>query len=198
MRPTRDNCAPKRGGVAPTQAYALPNLRGSRQPARMAVVAPFAELRSQAARDSRFVAAFEYVAEILRQGTPSRRRFDALTLGASEKQDLGGGVFAIEQVYHTKNRSDGFFESHRKHIDVQVIVSGIEVMELEDIGRLVVSMPYDAERDLIKYTDTAAASRLNLRAGDAALFFPADGHMPCLHPAAGPTLVRKTVVKVPV
>jgi biofilm protein TabA len=42
-----------------------------------------------------------------------------------------------------------------------------------------------------------AASVLRMRAGDVAIFFPADGHMPSLHWRDG-GLVRKTVVKVPV
>jgi YhcH/YjgK/YiaL family protein len=80
---------------------------------------------------------------------------------------------------------------------VQVIVAGEEAMEVEDITRLTVAEPYLEPRDLIKYADTASASRLRMRAGDVAVFFPVDGHMPCLQ-LNGPLLVRKTVVKVPV
>jgi biofilm protein TabA len=68
---------------------------------------------------------------------------------------------------------------------------------VQDVSRLVVSDPYNPERDLIKYADSADPALLKMRAGDVAIFFPEDGHMPSLRwRTAG--LVRKTVVKVPV
>ena len=96
-----------------------------------------------------------------------------------------------------RSRPDGFFESHRKYIDVQVIVAGEELMEVKDISQLAVSDPYAPERDLIKYGDAADTSVLKLRAGDVAVFFPEDGHLPSLR-WRNADLVRKTVVKVPV
>lgn len=164
----------------------------------MAQFGPFASLRAQNP-DARFARAFAYVDAVLRAGSPEHARLAALAAGQNERVELGDGVFAMEQVYVPKLRSEGFFESHRKYIDVQVIVAGAEVMEVEDITRLAVTMDYDAERDLLKYATLAPhAARLVQRAGDVALFWPADGHMPSLavDPAA-PGLVRKTVVKVP-
>ncbi|HET7536223.1 MAG TPA: YhcH/YjgK/YiaL family protein, partial [Candidatus Didemnitutus sp.] len=93
-------------------------------------------MRVQAASMTQFAAAFAYVAEILDAGSAARHRISVLGVGASEKIDLGGGTFAIEQVYQAKPRTEGFFESHRKYVDVQVIVEGIEAMEVEDIRRL--------------------------------------------------------------
>lgn len=166
-------------------------------PVYMAQFGPFATLRTQQIAPQ-FAAAFAYVEEALRPGTAVHARIMSLAVGTSEKVELSGGAFAIEQAYLAKARPDGFFESHRKLIDVQVIVAGEEAMEVDDIARLTVSMDYDAERDLLKYADTAKASRLAMRVGDAALFFPADGHMPSLRLGAAEQLVRKTVVKVPV
>jgi len=157
-------------------------------------------LPGQAPAAEKFAVAFAYAGSAVRPGSEEHRRILALAPGASEKIELGGGVFAIEQVYHAKLRPECFFESHRKYIDVQVIVEGAEAMEVEDIGRLVVAQPYLEERDLVKYAEIATASRLVVRAGEAAVFFPTDGHMPCLRIASGDSataLVRKTVVKVP-
>ena len=80
------------------------------------------------------------------------------------------------------------------HADV---VEGEELMEVEDVSRLVVADPYNPERDFIKYADTSVGSVLRMRTGDVAIFFPEDGHMPSLQ-WRGTGLVRKTVVKVPV
>lgn len=164
----------------------------------MAKFGPFSKLRAQITPSSQFAAAFDYVAEALRPGSPVHRRILGLPIGATERHDLREGAFALEQVYDAKPRPEGFFESHRSYIDVQVIVEGIEAMEVADIARLTVTLPYVPERDLVKYAQVDDASRLILRAGDAVLFFPDDGHMPSLRIDGQPSLVRKTVVKVPV
>lgn len=150
-----------------------------------------------AAGDPRFVAAFAYVNDLLEAGTPAWERINRIAVGETGRIELAGGAFALEQVYHPKPRPEGFFESHRKYIDVQVIVSGAELMELADISRLDVAETYNPERDFIKYADLAGATVLRLGPGDAAIFFPDDGHMPSLR-WHGAGLVRKTVVKVPV
>jgi biofilm protein TabA len=162
----------------------------------MALFGPFAQVRDQI-RDVRFTVALAYVAEMLRPGSAAQSRIGLLGVGQTERIDLAAGAFALEQAYEPKQRPDGFFESHRTYIDVQVIVAGEELMEVEDISRLTVAQPYLAERDLIKYADTAVASVLRMRTGDLAIFHPEDGHMPSLY-WRGSGLVRKTVVKVPV
>jgi biofilm protein TabA len=164
----------------------------------MALFGPFPTVREQVKTDSRFAAAIEFVAEALRQGSDSHRRLMELAEGTSEKIELSGGSFAINQSYQAKLRPEGFFEAHRKYIDVQVIVDGFESMEVEDLSRLEVSQEYNAERDFLKLADTSAASVLAMRAGDVAIFFPEDAHMPSLRLDNRPSLVRKTVVKVPV
>lgn len=163
----------------------------------MAVFGSLPAVRAQLAHDARYTATFDYVAEMLDADSAARRRINGVTVGATERVELAGGAFALEQTYAPKPRPEGFFESHRKYIDVQVIVEGEELMEVEDVSRLVVTQDFTPERDLIKYADTANASVLRMRAGDVAVFFPEDGHMPSLH-WRGTGLVRKTVVKVPV
>lgn len=162
----------------------------------MAIFGAFQEVKAEV-KDPRFAAALAYVAECLQAGSEAQARIGRIAAGVTERLDLAGGAFALEQAYVPKARAEGFFESHRKYIDVQVIVAGEEQMEVEDVARLVVTEDCTPERDLIKYADTATASILRLRAGDVAFFFPADGHMPSLH-WRGAGLVRKTVVKVPV
>lgn len=164
----------------------------------MALFGSLATLRTQAPQRPAFTDAFDYVEEMMCQDSAGRLRLNALQPGKSNKVELGRGVFAIEQAYETKSRGEGFFESHRNHIDLQVIVSGEELMEVIDVSRIIVREPYDAARDLITYLDATDASKLSVRAGEAAIFFPADVHMPSLRLQASAALVRKTVVKIPV
>jgi biofilm protein TabA len=164
----------------------------------MAVFGPFLTVRDQLIHDVRFAAAFAYVGEMLSAGSAARTRIGRIAAGVTERIELAGGSFALEQVYHTKTRPEGFFETHRKYIDVQVIVEGAEWMELVEAAQLTIAEGYNETRDLIKYADITTASLLKLGAGDIAVFFPEDGHMPGLRPEGRVGLVRKTVVKVPV
>ncbi|HWL16585.1 MAG TPA: YhcH/YjgK/YiaL family protein [Opitutus sp.] len=164
----------------------------------MALFGTLETIRTQVAPAEKFAAAFAYLDELLRGGSDAAKRIRGIPVGETQKIELAGGAFAMEQVYRTKARADGFFESHRKMIDVQVIVEGEEWIEVADLAHCVVKQPFQEERDLIVHQDVGAASRLRLRAGDAAIFFPADVHMPCLETESGSGIVRKTVIKVPV
>ncbi len=164
----------------------------------MALFGSLAALRAQAPQTPRFNAAFGYVEDLLRADSAAARRIRGIGRGESQRVELSDGVFAIEQVYETKPRAEGFFESHRKYIDVQVLIEGDELMEVVDAARIAVRDAYQPERDLVTYGDVPDASRLRLRAGEATIFFPVDVHMPSLRAGDAPVLVRKTVVKVPV
>jgi YhcH/YjgK/YiaL family protein len=164
----------------------------------MALFGTFGAVRAQAPQSAAFLAAFSYVADMLDETSAARARLRGIARGESKKIELGAGAFAIEQVYETKPRADGFFESHQKYIDVQVVVEGEELIEVIDASGIKVRQTYNPDRDLITYEDTAAASLVKLYAGDATIFFPVDVHMPTLRIGAGDVLVRKTVVKVPV
>ncbi len=162
----------------------------------MAVFGSLSTVRAQLARDPRFSAAFDYLAEALAPGSAAHRRIGAVAVGATDRVELSGGSFALEQAYLSKPRAEAFLESHRKYIDVQAVVAGEEIQEVVDIGRMTVDAPYNPERDLIKYLDFRDTSLLSAREGLVAVFFPVDGH---ISRASGPAvLVRKTVVKVPV
>lgn len=164
----------------------------------MALFGSFTAVRAQAPQTPGFITAFAYAEELLRAGSPAQARLKAIAKGESRKIELADGVFAIEQVYETKPRAEGFFESHRTYIDVQVVVEGEETMELVDASRIAVKEAYQPDRDLIIYADHAGASLLRAVAGQAAVFFPVDVHMPSLRPGSAAGLVRKTVVKIPV
>jgi len=163
----------------------------------MAILGTFETVRAQSPRNAAFDAAFAYTREILREGSAERARLFALEPGKSARVELGDGVFAMEQAYLTKPRPEGFFESHRRHVDVQVVVAGREIIEVIDASRSAVQVPYDVERDFTHHADSPGASVARLESGDVAVFFPADVHMPGLRAGTDGVLVRKTVVKVP-
>ena len=163
----------------------------------MAVFGTLETVRAQLAHTGQFNAAFAYLDEVLRPGTAGHARVHGLSVGTKSRIELSGGAFVFEETYLTKVRAQGFFESHREFIDVQVIISGEELMEVADTREMTVSEDLTPGKDMIKYLTFDVASVLRLRPGHAAVFFPIDGHMPTLAPRE-PAIVRKVVVKVPV
>jgi YhcH/YjgK/YiaL family protein len=163
----------------------------------MALFGSIATVRAQAFPAEAFAAAFAYLEELFRPGSATAERLRTMPAGETRRVELAGGAFALEQAYLSKRRENGFFESHRNYIDVQVVFEGDEWMEVADLSRTSAKEHYQPERDLIVYRDGTAATRLHLGAGEAAVFHPSDVHLPGLCGAA-PALVRKTVIKVPV
>jgi biofilm protein TabA len=155
-------------------------------------------LRAQLVRPEHFAAAFAYVAEALRPGSAAHMRIAQIAAGTTGRVELAGGAFALEQAYLTKSRTEGRWESHRAYIDVQVVVAGEELMEVTDASRLAVAEDLTPQKDLIFYQPFDAGSVLRVHAGEVAVFFPMDAHLPSLRVGAEAALVRKTVVKVPV
>jgi len=153
------------------------------------------ELLKQQVKDDKFNVAFKYLEQVLKANTVENKRLLAYALDAFEKIDLDEKNFVLEQVYNSKERAQCFFESHRKYIDVQLILEGEEIIEVAHINRLKIETDYDNSMDLLKYHDTKNASSIKLQEGDVAIFYPEDAHMPCLH-LDKITKVVKTVVKV--
>jgi len=110
------------------------------------------------------------------------------------------GSYAGVSVYETKQARSAWPEAHRRHIDIQVVASGIEWIGYAPLGDQKIHKPYDEERDLIFY-DTDP-SLIFMEPGMFAIFFPGDLHMPGIdrnHPGGGLPSgeVKKIVVKVP-
>lgn len=164
----------------------------------MALYGSLASVRAQAPAHAGFREAFAYVEELLRPGSAPQARLRSIAAGESQRIELAGGLFAIEQVLESRLRADGFFEAHRKYIDIQVVAEGEELMEVADAARMTVRQPYNAERDLIVYEDSTEASQFRVFPGQVAVFFPSDVHMPTLRIRTDGVIVRKSVVKVPV
>ena len=161
----------------------------------MAIFGLLPTVRAQTAPHPGLVQALDYVEKIARADSPERARLFALAAGESVKVELGDGIFSIDAAYVSRLPAETFFETHRKYIDVQVLFAGEEIMEIADRALLTLDVPYDVEKDFIKYQVYGTPSKLLVKDGVVAVFFPVDGHM--AHAVAQPVLVRKVVVKVP-
>ncbi len=122
-------------------------------------------------------------------------QLDTLPEGRYEIE--GDKVYALVQAYQTLPVDENAkFEAHRKYIDVQYIVSGVEAMGWALLENMKVNKEYNPEKDIVLGTcPPALATLTRVDAGSAAIFFPEDAHAPKL--ACGePAPVRKVVVKV--
>lgn len=110
----------------------------------------------------------------------------------------GKHLFAFVQSYRTKAQTDkDMFEAHKKYIDLQYIVSGIEKIrwaKLKDVD--LVSERYSKGEDIAFYEGFATFDFV-LSKGDYLLLFPEDAHLPGLS-AQKDVNVRKIVFKIEV
>ncbi len=136
--------------------------------------------------------------KLMGSNSADRKRIFNLPLDSFEKYDLGNGVFALEQSYLTKKREDCFWETHRKYIDIQIHLDGIEQMELIDSSKLTIKEEYNIDKDLIVYEDNTNSNKIVMQPNDIAIYFPNDAHMGLPMYENKHSLVYKTVIKLPV
>lgn len=110
------------------------------------------------------------------------------------RYDCDECVFAFVQEGETKSWQESRFEAHRRYLDIQMILDGEENVVWQAIEELTPTAPFDEMGDVGFYT--GEGNLLTMKAGDAYIAFPEDGHMPCVH-SAEPHTYRKIVVKVP-
>ena len=85
-------------------------------------------------------------------------------------------------------------EAHRRCIDIQAPISGPETYGLFDMDEKTLSLPFDAENDVVLFKSPVREAEL--RPGDFAIFFPPhDGHASCCT-SGSPRRIRKVVIKV--
>ena len=124
----------------------------------------------------------ELVERLMNNFVPNRYNFD-------------GGRFANAEEYETKLSSR--FEAHRKMVDVQIVISGTELIHFAPINdNFVVDEPYDETRDIM-FMKGEVKDTVLLRAGDACIIGPELAHMPGMA-VNGSSHVKKIVLKIPV
>ena len=101
-------------------------------------------------------------------------------------------VFALVSDYDTTSVEHSAWEAHRRHVDVQYVVSGEERFGIARLETLDAG-PYDDERDIL--FAKGEGEFVTLRPGRFAILFPHDAHMPGVSPGHAQR-VRKVVVKV--
>ena len=114
------------------------------------------------------------------------------------KRDLGAGIYALEQSFVTKKLRNCFYESHKKYVDVQIMLEGAELMQLFDISNEHAQLlSYNEKTDFCVYdVNSEIVTNLLMSCGDVYVFFPRDGHLGMLENIKSSS-VKKTVIKIP-
>jgi biofilm protein TabA len=122
--------------------------------------------------------------------------------------DLADGVYPLVDdavvarvmSYDTKHFQETVLESHKKFVDLQVLLSGREFGEVSTAGELIVRAPYSEEKDVAFYFPDPIASycRMTLEPARFAVFFPQDAHRTQLRVGSTSEAVKKIVVKIAV
>jgi len=107
----------------------------------------------------------------------------------------GDKVYASVAEYVPKELKDTRFEAHRKYIDIQYVVKGVETIGVAPLSKGMVITSFDAERDIGFFEIPEADCKYyTVEPGKIFIFFPKDAHRPGIRSNDGE--VRKLVVKI--
>ena len=122
------------------------------------------------------------------------KEHDLKTLAKGKYPIDGDNVFASVTEDPSKDFDKTNWESHRKYIDVQCVITGDEKMGKWPVAEITtVTKPYDETKDVANYT--APGKFYTIPAGTFIIFFPTDAHRPNITPG-GNKVVKKIVIKV--
>lgn len=117
-------------------------------------------------------------------------------------EDFENGSYSIEDdiiffnvvEYMTKtDKSEGFWEAHRRYIDLHYILSGSEKINLNFISKLKQG-DFAEEDDFLPLEGEAAASVI-LTSGDFLICYPEDAHMTALSTTQSAP-IKKAIFKI--
>lgn len=101
-------------------------------------------------------------------------------------------LFVNITVAKGRSTDTAVLETHRKMIDIQIPLDTEETFGYTPLCDLP-DFEYNTEKDITKYADTKAQTYVTCRPGQMAIFFPQDGHAPCISEKEE---IKKAIFKV--
>lgn len=125
-------------------------------------------------------------------------KIQSLQIGENFQTPLKYEMFFVTHCYKLKEEKEGFFESHYKYIDIQVVLEGFERFLIGEKDRFSLSSPYDENKDLEVHHPTQALNEILLKEKEACILFPQDVHSVGIgrNEEIG-KVVKKAIFKVP-
>lgn len=128
-----------------------------------------------------FKRAFDYVNKI-----------DINTVATGRHEIDGKVIYALVQEYDTKLKEEGKWEAHRRYIDLQYVVKGVEGIGYANINHIQQGI-YDDSKDFLPLQ--GEGDLVTVHSGSFVLLFPEDAHMPGMAIGAS-ACVKKIVLKI--
>jgi YhcH/YjgK/YiaL family protein len=135
------------------------------------------------------------LSENLNKGFEWLEKVDLINVEDGKYEIDGSNVYASVQTYETKENAN--YESHRKYIDIQYMIDGVEKVGVTDLSNCSTCIEYDSEKDLEFYNISCEEEYIDLASGQFVVLFPNDAHKPSISKKEK-TTVKKVVVKVAV
>lgn len=107
------------------------------------------------------------------------------------RYEYDNGVYLLIQSYTTKMENDCKLEAHKKYVDIQCVLTGVETMGYTYDGEIIV--PYNEDKDV--YYLKSNLRYITLTSNEFITFDTDEYHMPKIGDGGS---VKKAVVKVPV
>ncbi len=117
---------------------------------------------------------------------------DLNALEAGKHEIVGKDLFVNIQMAKGRTPAEATIETHNNMIDIQIPLSDAETFGYTQRDALPAA-EYNAEKDITKIPGLAADSYITCQPGMMAIFFPEDGHAPCI---AGVPEIKKAIFKV--
>ncbi|MDR0484300.1 MAG: YhcH/YjgK/YiaL family protein [Alphaproteobacteria bacterium] len=95
----------------------------------------------------------------------------------------------------TKNMEEGFWESHKKYIDIHYVLEGEELFGYENISELKINKDYNEEKDLITYHGDMR-NPIVLKPNMFIVAYPEDAHMPNILVGDKKAPLKKIIFKI--
>ena len=108
---------------------------------------------------------------------------------------MGKDVFACLQEYTTAETCA--WEAHRKYIDIQILLSGNEIIGYAPVSLFAPNAEYDTDNDCLLIDKIDTYTNLHMYPGCFAIFYPNDAHMP-KHILDVPSNNKKLLIKIAV
>lgn len=112
-------------------------------------------------------------------------------------RQLPGGIGLILSEYMTAPWSQGVSESHRRFLDLVIVLEGEEYMLSSTLAKQEILDPYDSKTDNVHYANASEDVRIRLTPGHYVLYTPSHVHHPGVM-IGRPTRVRKATFKIPI
>ncbi len=138
------------------------------------------------------LALYESVNPLFKDVVEFLKNNDLSTMEEGKYEIKGADLFVNVTTAKGKTPEEAVLETHNKMIDIQIPLSGPETYGYTPLCNLP-EVEYNEAKDISKMPGLLADSYVTCQPGMFAIFFPQDGHAPCI---SGEAEIKKAIFKI--